>query len=104
MERLPASKRRNAILVTKTMLPMGDDNPLVQPQPSYVELLLKSNIKLVKFFESISNSKGLLDPHKLGELVKHEFKEFSDRIFDILKKVFANFKVPVDFALYSDTI
>ena len=83
---------------------MGDDNPYVQPCANYVELLLKSNIKLSKFFESISNKKGYLDPHKLGELIQHEFKEFSDRIFEILKTAFASFKVPCSFSTYCDTI
>ena len=69
-----------------------------------MELLLKSNIKLAKFFETISNKKGHLDPHKLGEVIQHEFKEFSDGIFEILKKVFANFKIACDFGLYCDTI
>ena len=52
----------------------------------------------------ITFHKGRLDPIKLQEVIKEEFKDLSDRLFDILKKVFNNFKIPIDFDLYCGTI
>jgi hypothetical protein len=77
----------------------------VQPQEKYLEMLLRTNIYLSQFFEKrLSNHKGRLDPIKLQEVIKEEFKDLSDRLFDILKKVFNNFKIPIDFDLYCGTI
>jgi hypothetical protein len=45
-----------------------------------------------------------MDVLKLNEVIKEEFKDLSDHLIELLKKVFAGYKVPVDFNVYCEVI
>ena len=83
---------------------MGGENPYVINKEKYVDLKMKSDNKLNIFFTNMCNAKGRLEPWKLYEVLKQEFKECSDKIIELVKKVFADFKVPVDFNIYCEIV
>lgn len=79
-------------------------NPYLDSKEKYVDISLRGNHKLKVFFNNISNPKGLLEPYKLFELLKREFQEISDPMIELMKQVFANFKIPVDFSIYCEIV
>jgi len=104
MEKIPLKRYGTSLKSMKLKLPMGIDNPFVQYHEIYVQVELRSKMQLHEWFMKLTNFKQKLDPTKLYEVVNEEFKEYADRVFDILKRVFGNFKIPIDFDLYCDTI
>lgn len=59
-------------------------NILIEYNSAMEPIFVENNLELLKFFNNVSNGKGLLDPLKLKTIIYDVFKEFSDKIWPII--------------------
>ena len=60
-------------------------------------ITLHDSDEIDDFFFKISNGRGFLDPLKLKTIIYDTFKEFSDKVYPVIQKIFGHFKVRINY-------
>lgn len=66
-------------------------------------MLDHNDAKLKAFFRTLTKNLKI-EPEKLMHAIQMEFHEYSEPVFQIIKKAFMNFKHPVDFRNYCSSV